>query len=268
MSLKFTHYLITRFNVPVNNWNKDKAGQPVLDTQWMQNRLELFAKYCVPTIARQTENNFIWLVFCDEMTDPLHRDRIQNLVGHLPQAQIRWVSDFNHLLTDVKAFLSLAKTPYVITSRMDNDDGIGPDFIADVQEHFVEQDMTIINFTKGILYDHTKRVLTEIKDSQRNHYGSLIETATGKELVTVVGYPHGKPPAGSHIINVHTRFAWLKIIHQRNMVSKTNGIPFLQSNISSHFNLPKDAFAVSRWNTFLFIVRRVLSKMKRKLISS
>jgi hypothetical protein len=269
MNLKFTHYLITRFNVPVNNWNKDKAGNPVLDAQWMGNRLELFANYCVPTITQQTQKNFIWLIYCDESTLPIHLDRIQHLVSHIPNVQIRLVPDFDQLLTDIRTYISLAKTPYVITSRMDNDDGLGPIFMADVQDHFLEQDMTIINFTKGVLYDQYKRVLTEIKDSQRNHYGSLIEqTNGGKGLITVVGYPHGLPPAGSHVLNIQTRFAWLKIIHQRNMASKTNGIPLLQSGVSSHFNLPPDAFAVSYWNTFLFAVKRMLSKMKRKLISS
>ena len=56
MSVKFTHYLITRFNVPVKNWDRDKAGKPVLDDAWMHNRLDLFRRYCVPGVANQTNH--------------------------------------------------------------------------------------------------------------------------------------------------------------------------------------------------------------------
>ncbi len=269
MKVKFTHYLITRFNVPVNNWNKDKAGNPVLDSAWMRNRLELFKTYCVPTLAHQTEKNFVWLIYCDKMTDQNYLDEINILISSAHFARIKLVADFDHLLLDLKTSIAKVETPYVITSRLDNDDGIGPDFIADIQRHFVEQDKRIINFTKGVLYDCHRSVLTEIRDSQRNHYGSLIEKIEqDKELITVVGYPHGRPPAGSSIDNVETRFAWLKVIHERNMVSKTNGVPLMQEDLYAHFNLAKHALTYSRWNTVRFVIRRILSKIKRKLISS
>ena len=269
MNVKFTHYLITRFNIPVNNWNKDKAGNPVLDDQWMQNRLELFAGYCVPTIANQSERNFIWRIYCDQQTRPPFLDEIRKLTAALPMVQLVLVSDFDHLLNDLRELLAQVTTPFIITSRLDNDDGLGPHFISDVQKHFVEEDKRIINFTKGVLYDHHRGVLNEIRDSRRNHYGSLIEKVNNEgELITVVGYPHGIPPKDSSIDNVDTRFAWLKIIHERNMVSKTNGIPLLQENIRAHFNLKEKAFKVSWWNTCWFVVRRLLSKIKRLIIPS
>lgn len=269
MNVKFTHYLITRFNIPVNNWNKDKAGKPVLDDQWMENRLKLFAGYCVPTIAHQSEKNFIWRIYCDQKTSALFLDEIRKLTAGLPMVQLILVSDFDHLLDDLRELLGRTTTPFIITSRLDNDDGLGPHFISDVQKHFVEEDKRIINFTKGVLYDQHRGVLTELRDSRRNHYGSLIEkTSKAEDLITVVGYPHGIPPKDSTIENVDTRFAWLKIIHERNMVSKTNGIPLIQENIRAHFNLQENAFAVSWWNTGWFVARRLISKIKRNFISS
>ncbi len=269
MKVKFTHYLITRFNVPVNNWTKDKAGNPVLDDSWLKDRLDLFSRFCVPTLANQTENNFIWLVYCDELTSQPFLEEISALISILPTATIRLVSDFDHLLVDLRRTIASVETPYVITSRLDNDDGIGPQFIEDVQKHFAEQDKRIVNFTKGVLYDQHRQVLTELRDSRRNHYGSLIEKIQKSEnLMTVVGYPHGRPPTGSSIDNVDTRFAWLKIIHERNMVSKTNGIPMLRAHIESHFNLQQGELSTSVWFTCLFVARRLLSKLKRKLISS
>ncbi len=266
MSVKFTHYLITRFNVPVKNWEQDKAGLPVLDDAWMKNRLVLFRKYCVPTLAQQAEKNFTWLIYCDRLTTTHFLAEIRKAIEVVPEAAIRQVDDFDGLLLDLKQLISSVPTPYVITSRLDNDDGLGPQFIAKVQESFEPKDKLIINLTKGVLYDVHRCVLTEIRNSQVNHYGSLIEeTAHGPNFLTVFGYPHGRPPAACTIKNVDSRFSWLKIIHLRNMVSRTNGKPLVSSKITAHFNLQPDDFSQSWLATSIFVIRRLLYKIKIKI---
>lgn len=236
MSVKFTHYLITRFNVPVKNWDRDKAGKPVLDDAWMLSRLELFRRFCVPGIANQTNKHFTWLIYCDTLTSAMFLADIHHAIRDIPNVMVRPVQHFEALLTDLKLILSTATTPYVISSRVDNDDSLGPAYIHEVQHHFVEQDMRIINFLRGILYDAHRGVLTEIRNSQFNHYGSLIESRKpDRNPITIMGYPHGRPPEGSTITNVDIRFAWLKIIHERNMASKTNGIPLFDNTVTAHF---------------------------------
>jgi hypothetical protein len=79
MMVKFTHYLVTRFNVPVDNWNRDKTGQPTLDGTWMKHRLALFNRYCVPTISGQTEKNFHWIIYCDVNTFSTDKQKLKNL---------------------------------------------------------------------------------------------------------------------------------------------------------------------------------------------
>jgi hypothetical protein len=266
MNGKFTHYLITRFNVPVKNWNKDKAGHKVLDDAWMEERIGLFKKYCVPTIANQSLKKFTWLIYCDLKTSPQYLASIQQAIISIPGATIRYVDHFDHLLIDLRQLLSEDPSLYVITSRLDNDDGLGPQFISDIQAHFTPTDKMIINFTKGVLYDATKHIVTEIRFSRFNHYGSLIEEKKpGHPLITVVGYPHGQPPEGHQVINIASRFSWLKIIHERNMASKTNGVPLQNKRIIAHFNLRADDLTQSWVATGIFVVSRLLSRMKRKL---
>ncbi len=269
MSGKFTHYLITRFNVPVKNWDRDKAGKPVLDAAWMQERLVLFRKYCAPTIRHQQCNDFIWMVYCDQLTEAKDLETIRQEVSRVKNAQVRLVADFPDLLIDLKEVLTDAPTPFVITSRVDNDDGLGPDFIREVQDHFVARDKQIINFTKGVLYDTHRQVLTEIRDSRFNHYGSLIEESVpGQPLITVVGYPHGRPPEGSNVTDVDSRFAWLKIIHERNMSSRTNGMPLLELDIPMRFGLQPGDLPQSLTSTAVFVLHRLLSRLKRKLFKA
>lgn len=261
----FTHYLITRFNVPVKNWEVDKAGNRVLDKTWIEHRLRLFNTYCAPTIGGQSNTNFTWLIYCDHRTEEDYLRRITETVSGIHQAEIRLVEDFYKLLDDLRDTVSRCPTPYIITSRLDNDDGLGIDFVNDVQANFSSGDLKIINFTKGILYDGHRHVLTEIRYSQRNHYGSLIETLKqGQIPLTVLGYPHGNPPEKSEIVNVSTRLSWLKIIHERNMASKTNGKPLLNNSVVVHFGLKRSEFPISYWATIIFVFRRLGSKVKRK----
>ena len=269
MSGKFTHYLITRFNVPVKNWDRDKAGKPVLDATWMQERLVLFKKYCAPTIRHQLCSDFVWLVYCDQLTAAEDLETIRQEVSRVKNAQVRLVAEFPDLLSDLKGILANAPTPFVITSRLDNDDGLGPMFIQEVQGHFEPHDRQIINFTKGVLYDAHRLVLTEIRNSRFNHYGSLIEERVADQpLITVVGYPHGRPPEGSNVTDVDSRFAWLKIIHERNMSSRTNGVPLMEFDITRHFGLQPGDLPQSLTSTALFVVHRLLSRLKRKLFKA
>ena len=268
MEGKFTHYLITRFNVPVKNWETDKAGNKVLDQHWMEHRLDLFRNYCVPTIRNQSCSNFNWLIYCGLDTGKDHLDRIEYAISGMPHARIRLVSDFDELLQDLRQSLTQVSTPFMITSRLDNDDGLSPDFINNIQLHFRPQHNLILNFSKGILYDAFRKVLTEVRSSPRNHYASLIEAVTPNVLpLTVLGYPHGIPPEGMEVIDIPTRYSWLKIIHARNMASKTNGWPLFNQHIADELHLNRKLFPVSFTATMAFIVIRSLSRLKRKLLS-
>jgi hypothetical protein len=81
-----------------------------------------------------------------------------------------------------------------------------------------------------------------------------------------MGYPHGRPPEGSRIVDIDSRFAWLKIIHDRNMASKTNGMPIRRGKMISHFNLDLDALLQSWPAIAWFIGIRMLSRVKRKIV--
>jgi hypothetical protein len=266
MSGKFTHYLITRFNVPVKNWDRDKHGKPTLDEIWMKERLFLFTTYCVPTIAYQSVEEFTWIVYCDILTDPGYLNTIRQEVQKVPGAQLRLAGDFTSLLVDLREWLSNATTPYVITSRVDNDDGLGEDYIKTVQAHFEERDMTIINLNGGVLYDTQRKLMTRFNTVKLNHYGSLIEETDNRgENLTVLGYPHHHPPEEANVVEVPIRFGWLKIIHSRNLKSRTSGLPVLRKNMVAHFGLKGTVFPVSITNTIVYVLKRTSAVLKRKL---
>lgn len=268
--VKFTHYLVTRFNVPVENWDKDKAGRPTLDEPWMTHRLWLFRKYCVPTIIDQTSHNFQWIIYCDTNTSFIKKTQIEESVRSVPGTLIRLVTHHAAMMSDLRELISGSSTPFVITTRLDNDDGLGENLIQNIQDHFKEADKLVLNPTDGIIYDINEKVMTRMRNSKRNHYTSLIEkNKTAEELLTVLGFPHDNPPPGVVIENIAGDRAWLKIIHEKNIKSQLKGKPiFAKKNI--YFNgIKNKEFHFSFVNTLKYTFRRLRAKFfeKKKITS-
>ncbi|MEP6646766.1 MAG: glycosyltransferase [Saprospiraceae bacterium] len=259
--VKFTHYLVTRFNVPVEGWNKDKGGQPILDETWMKHRLSLFKTYCMPTIQHQTTKNFQWIIYCDKNTSAAYMKQIEDWIKNIPAKSVRQVSDLTELMSDLRKLISKTDTPFVITTRLDNDDGLGRNTMQIIQEHFKEKDLLLLNFLSGIVYDTRIKVITEIKKGQQNHYTSLIEMRKpAEQMITVLGFAHDNPPPAIMIENLSAKSAWLKIIHEKNMKSRLKGKPVFKSNSNYFEAIPNSKFPLSHLNTLKYIVRRVLQK--------
>jgi hypothetical protein len=70
----------------------------------------------------------------------------------------------------------------------------------------------------------------------------------------------------SSVTNVDIRFAWLKIIHQRNMSSRTNGIPLFEKGVARQFGLQAKDLPQSLPAAMIFVIFRLLSRIKRKFI--
>ncbi len=260
---KFTHYLVTRFNVPAGKWLQDKEGRPTLDDAWMDHRLDLFKKYCVPTVAGQSEKNFQWLIYCDVKTNDGVRHQVQDAIREMANVQMRFVEKMDDLIMDLKNSFASTETPYVISSRLDNDDGLGIDFIKSVQAHFQEMDRCLINFCNGILYDINRKVLTQVGSSYLNHYGSLIESKKSvDQFLTVMGFHHTSPPEDVSVINLSEPCAWLKIIHERNARSGMRGRIVFSKNVLRSFVLPGGLFKTSFMSSARYLMGRIYKKIR------
>jgi hypothetical protein len=263
---KSDHFLITRFNVPIASWDRDKAGISTLDTKWLEHRIALFNTFCVPSIAGQTGKDFKWLIYCDSATDKRYVQQIMESITLIPHAELRFVKDFDVLKTDLKQLIAQGASDYVITSRVDNDDALGRNYIKTIQSSFSAEDLTVINLCGGVLYDLPDHILTVLPDMRFNHFGSLIEKRknTG-EFLTVMGFSHHDPPGGIKVIDVMTKNAWLKIIHDRNVNSRTIGVPVFSASLTRHFNLNRNVMPISLANSIVYVFKRGIDVFKRKI---
>jgi hypothetical protein len=246
MNGKFTHYLITRYNVRLDQWGKDVHGQPTLKDDWMSHRFALFSRYCLPSVIAQVNLDFTWLIYFESSTTLLDLQQIRNLVEPYPFIRIRLVSGYFECMKDIDAELSSTQTPYVITSRLDNDDAISAEYIRAVQSYFVPVDRTLINMLSGYGYIPHQQVVTRLLNIQRNSFSSFIEERRAEGgHITVRGFPHGTPPEGTTIINVDKGYYWLKIFHQRNLLSKPFGYPVFRNHFSTEFGISQKDLALN-----------------------
>ena len=79
----FEHLIITRFNL--NLYARDKHDAPTRTERWLEHRFELFERYCLPSVAAQTNPNFRWLCLFDAATPAAYRRRIGGYQSVCPQ---------------------------------------------------------------------------------------------------------------------------------------------------------------------------------------
>src|ERR1700676_2294534 len=72
MPKQLTHLLLTRFNTAVNFAPFAKR----LETSWLIARLELFERYCLPSVAGQRGAEFRWLIFFDAASPGWFKEKI------------------------------------------------------------------------------------------------------------------------------------------------------------------------------------------------
>ena len=63
----YKHFILTRFNLFLYGDNPYKIEDKEL---WMNHRIKLFEKYCLPSVQVQSCKDFTWIIAFDPETDP------------------------------------------------------------------------------------------------------------------------------------------------------------------------------------------------------
>ncbi|MGI5069714.1 hypothetical protein HRO26_00970 [Treponema pectinovorum] len=83
--INFKHIIITQFNIPLKKDDADNKQAKGIQQDYLNNRLEIFEKYCLPSVEKQTCKNFTWLILFSENTPSYIRTRIDEYVERCPQ---------------------------------------------------------------------------------------------------------------------------------------------------------------------------------------
>ncbi|MBA1420497.1 MAG: hypothetical protein FAF03_06475 [Epsilonproteobacteria bacterium] len=212
----FQHFLITRFNLRKKGWDTTRNKSQVLTDEWMENRLILFENFCYASVQKQTNTNFQWLVFFDKETDEKFRDVIDKLAKDFPLFRPIYIDGMDAFLPAIKETISKELSqPYLITSRLDNDDCLSEQYIENVQKQFDKQDFMAIDYIDG----YTLQIEPEVKLGKRTHlhnpFISLIEKSDRWETVWS-RERHGEWSKVTQLKTIRNTYVWMSIIHGEN----------------------------------------------------
>lgn len=276
----FKHYLITRFNLRADNWDVTKNNEQLLTDEWMDNRMWLFENFCFPSVVGQTNKNFEWLLFFDTNTKEIYKKRILELVANQNNFKVFFVDAMPSFKPELLKYIAQENKdiPYLITTRIDNDDSIHVDFINEVQKQFNQQDYRAIDFIKGYSLQIEPIYILGKKEQLFNPFISLIEKNSNPK--TAFHQDHRYWKRDKEVTQLGEKRLWLSIIHQRNKINKFDGYGLVKwEDIRKNFTLSDEAnklilektIPYSNWiftsikNQFLQTFELNFKLLKRKL---
>lgn len=227
---QFQHFILTKFNVRREGFEKDKHGNRVLTDEWMEHRIILFERFCFPSIKNQSNLNFRWLVSFADDTPPKYR-RLIDLYCNF--------SNFTPVFSPTEFRTAIMKhleedTEYLITTRLDNDDAFHRDAVSRIQQNFTCQDFEFLNFPVGYHYTYPAREAF-LNVSHNNQFTSLVERLTNEPFNTVRRWDHRKLPKIGPIRQLDYSPYWLLVIHDRNKYNVVKGKPCSPSDLTEAF---------------------------------
>ena len=69
------HFILTRFNIRL--WTRDKRNHETRTESWPSERFDLFEKFCLPSVKKQSCGEFLWIVLFDEKTPTSYLQRLK-----------------------------------------------------------------------------------------------------------------------------------------------------------------------------------------------
>lgn len=135
------HYILTRFNLVL--WKHDKAGKEIGGTGWLERRMELFERFCLPSVAAQTVGEFVWILLLDENTPERFLRRLngyREVCGQIKLIRVKgsygryFAKVFQGVVREHLLKSGASEDDICITTYLDNDDCIECGFVEDVQK--------------------------------------------------------------------------------------------------------------------------------------
>jgi hypothetical protein len=262
--MSYAHFLITRFNL-----RHDASDRRAIDPGWLDARFELFDRFCYPTVRAQSSQNFRWLVLFDAQTPDQALERVRTYAqwpGFIPV--FFPAGTLEQARQAVLTQLGASRPHTLLTTRLDNDDGICAKFVETVQRFAESVSPTLVELPFGYVWHRDRLYLDR---QERNPFSTLVEPLNGvQSFRTVYGAAHHEIGDGCRVIQASTAPGWVQVIHGGNIANRARGVRRPMSDLSDHFSLDcrELARSESRVGLGLDLVRTVVRDSAMRAIRS
>ncbi|BCW73401.1 glycosyltransferase [Arthrobacter sp. NicSoilB8] len=209
------HVLLTRFNLPTAG----RESQVRAQEGWLRDRVDLFERFCLPSVRAQTSGNFRWVVYFDPESPSWLKEMIPRLAGDGGFVPI-FRESVNHeeLLADLIEVVGKPRKR-LVTTNLDNDDGLAVDFAERLQiQAGIPTGRTAIYFSRGLILKG-KNLYSRI--DRRNAFCSVVES--WDEPVTCWADWHNLLGKSMPVREIAGSPAWLQVVHGGNVSNRVRG---------------------------------------------
>lgn len=212
--IRTDHVILTRFNLPspgVESLVRARDG-------WLRDRIELFERYCAPSVAAQTNPGVHWIVYLDPESPSWLLDRIRPFADSgLLRPILRASVDREELLEDIRSTVG-SPGDVLITSNLDNDDGLARDFSERLVGVASGHPRAAVYLTRGLVQVPGSVYLNT---DRHNAFCSVRETWEAP-ITCWVDY-HNELPRLMPTVVLDGPPGWLQVIHGANVSNRLRG---------------------------------------------
>jgi hypothetical protein len=193
----------------------------------LTERWQLFTTYCVPSVTNQTNQNFSWIIYFDPDSPAWLREQVDAMsLGKVFHARYRASVDHEELFADILEVTGGAGR-HLITTNLDNDDGLAVDFIDRVQLTVGAPVPRVVYLTEGLVRRGPKLYR---RTDQHNAFCSVTET--WETPAGCWSNWHNLLADDLPVLHVGGPPGWLQVVHGRNVSNRVRGklvspVPFV-----------------------------------------
>ena len=275
-NLKYSHFLITRFNLKQKGWATDKnnGAIDINSPEWLERRFGLFRRFTFPSVESQTCNRFVWLVYFDSDTPLMFREKINNFKSRFNNFTPCFIDSIESLNTSVIADIQKlcfdGPGSLVITTRLDNDDAIHKDFIGEIQKAAETKMLKkgVIDIPNGYCFE-VEPLFNLFSSTQfSNAFISYVEPYNSQnKLKTVLFKQHPEWAFTTRTILIRNKRLWIQIIHTSNVLNEIDGVRISDTKVLGNFHFQEipqtnDLSGNSRFSApvyhYFYIIKKML----------
>lgn len=215
-----SHVFLTRFNLPAND-----VEESIFSDSWLVDRVALFDRFTVPSVRAQDVDRLGWLVFLDEASPEWLRERMEALraegvlTPHYLSAALNWPDLRRWIRAEVER---VGGTGHVLTSNLDNDDGIAVDYVSRMRAAVAGETQTprVVYLTDGLILSGGR---TYARRDRRNAFPAVHADTADPAFVTCWDGWHTDLDARMPAIRLTGAPAWLQVVHGVNVSNRVRG---------------------------------------------
>jgi hypothetical protein len=257
------HVVLTRFNIRyTENSDSFSVGN---DPTWLAHRFDLFEQYCFPSLIQQSNQDFTWLIFFDNDTPSIFAARARALAERRSRTHAIFCDKLPIERVRDEISKHIGSNPkWLLSTRIDNDDGLHIDFLSSVRQTAQYNFSHVINVPVGLILRARR---TYMYRHESNAFISLFEPYSVANTVFSITR-HVDAAKSYPVIQGVEKALWLQVIHGKNISNRIRGWRVKLADVASGFpalerlgNVTEKRYNLMIENSTIGVVRSLVEKI-------